>query len=342
MTASPAPGGEGLFWELVGPMCADPAVTRSTMMGLPCVRWGGRFFAALDRRTGALLIRLHTVRVAALVAAGTGEPFAPAGRTFREWVAVPPSASNRWRELLTEAKDHAAGTDDAAEFPGFGRGGLTFLDGLARENTKAYFDAHREVYRRELLNPSRMLVTALVAALRRRCVPSLRAEPRVGGSLFRISNDLRFRPSRPPYKTHVDMALWTGPDGPRTDPALLIRVTPAEVHLGCGVAALRGPALGRYRAALAQPDHLASLDREMAALIAAGGALSQPTRRRPPPGLERAGRFAVRDGFHVMRAEPLPRAVHSPRFVAWCVERLAPFVPVHRLLAEAVAEPPPG
>jgi len=29
--------GEELFWDLVEPMYADPAVLRSTMMGLPCV-----------------------------------------------------------------------------------------------------------------------------------------------------------------------------------------------------------------------------------------------------------------------------------------------------------------
>jgi hypothetical protein len=102
-------GGEELFWELVEPMYADPAVTRSTMMGLPWL--GGRFFASLDRRTGPLLVKLAGVRVAEMVAAGPGEPFAPAGRTFREWVAIPPSASDRWGELLAEAKAHAAGAD---------------------------------------------------------------------------------------------------------------------------------------------------------------------------------------------------------------------------------------
>ena len=38
--------GEELFWELVEPMYADAAVRRSTMMGLPCVRLHGRFFAS--------------------------------------------------------------------------------------------------------------------------------------------------------------------------------------------------------------------------------------------------------------------------------------------------------
>jgi hypothetical protein len=76
---------EELFWDLVEPMYADPAVQRSTMMGLPCVRLDGRFFASLDRRTGALRVKLSSERVRQLIDAGHGQPFAPAGRTFREW-----------------------------------------------------------------------------------------------------------------------------------------------------------------------------------------------------------------------------------------------------------------
>jgi hypothetical protein len=100
--------GEELFWDLVEPMYADPAVRRSTMMGLPCVRLDGRFFASLDRRSGALLVKLPVERVAQLIGAGHGEAFAPAGRVFREWVAVPRPDRRRWRSLLTEARDHAA------------------------------------------------------------------------------------------------------------------------------------------------------------------------------------------------------------------------------------------
>lgn len=100
---------EDLFWDLIEPMCADPGVQRSTMMGLPCVRLDGRFFTALDRRAGALLLKLPADRVQQLIATGQGQPFAPAGRTFREWVALPVPDRRHWQQLLTEARDHAAG-----------------------------------------------------------------------------------------------------------------------------------------------------------------------------------------------------------------------------------------
>jgi hypothetical protein len=101
---------EELFWDLLEPMFADPAVTRSTMMGLPCVRHEGRFFASLDRRTGALLVKLPRQRVIRLVEEGTGEPFAPAGKVFREWIALPEADRERWQALLNEARSFVTGT----------------------------------------------------------------------------------------------------------------------------------------------------------------------------------------------------------------------------------------
>jgi hypothetical protein len=257
--------GEELFWELVEPMYADPGVQRSTMMGLPCVRLDGRFFASHDRRTGALLVKLPRDRVDRLVAAGAGEPFAPAGRAFREWVAIPESDRERWRRLLIEARDHAAGAA-AAEvagadaFPGFSNAALVFLTGPAHDNTKTYFDTHRRTYQQELFEPSKAFVVALGAALHRRVSPRLRAEPRIGGSLFRIANDLRFARDKPPYKPHLDVAFWQGDTGPRRDPALILRITPSEIHLGTGVPALAGAARDRYRAALLDPTRAEELD----------------------------------------------------------------------------------
>jgi hypothetical protein len=75
------------------------------MMGFPCLRVRGRFFASTDRANGNLLVKLPEDRVDALVAGGRAEPFAPAGRRFREWAAVPHSRSRTWKKLLDEAHD---------------------------------------------------------------------------------------------------------------------------------------------------------------------------------------------------------------------------------------------
>jgi hypothetical protein len=82
---------------------AHPGVTRSTMMGLPCVRIDGVFFVSWDRITGRLLVKLPASRVEELVTSEVAESFAPAGRRFREWAAINPADDEVWMNFVEEA-----------------------------------------------------------------------------------------------------------------------------------------------------------------------------------------------------------------------------------------------
>ena len=102
---------QDLYDELTDDLLYDPAVGRSTMMGFPCVRRAGRFFASFDARTEALVVKLPSERVAELVEAGVGDPFAPNGRVFCEWVSLPSPDRETWRRTLAEALDFATSDD---------------------------------------------------------------------------------------------------------------------------------------------------------------------------------------------------------------------------------------
>ena len=43
--------GEHRFWSLAHPLLGREGITRSRMMGLPCLRVDGAFFASCDRST---------------------------------------------------------------------------------------------------------------------------------------------------------------------------------------------------------------------------------------------------------------------------------------------------
>ena len=95
---------ERLSEELVA---SDQAISRSTMMGLPCLRLHGAFFASLDKRSGDLLVKLPAEEVSARVGRGEGRSFAPAGRAFREWLAIDPGSEVVWRTALADALEYA-------------------------------------------------------------------------------------------------------------------------------------------------------------------------------------------------------------------------------------------
>jgi len=96
------------FWDIAEPLLTDPSTIIGTLMQFPCLRVDGTFFATCDHRTGDLIVKLPRQRVAQLIDDGDARPFAPAGRTFKEWASVPERDADTWRSLLTEARTYAA------------------------------------------------------------------------------------------------------------------------------------------------------------------------------------------------------------------------------------------
>ena len=96
-----------LYDELTADLLYDPAVGRATMMGYPCVRLAGKFLASYDEKARCLVVKLPRERVTELVDSGRGDPFAPAGKVFREWVAIPTVDRALWQQVLAEAVEFA-------------------------------------------------------------------------------------------------------------------------------------------------------------------------------------------------------------------------------------------
>lgn len=92
-----------LFWELAEPFMADGRADEGVLMRSRCLRVQGEFMAMPEYRTGDLIVKLPADRVAELLDAETGLPFAPAGRVFSEWVQVPGRNARQWHGLLDEA-----------------------------------------------------------------------------------------------------------------------------------------------------------------------------------------------------------------------------------------------
>ncbi len=92
-----------LFWALASELQSQESrVVEGTIMNGRCLRVGEEFLALVDYKGSGLVVKLPRPRVAALIAEGTGQPFAPAGRTFSEWVCVPKPDRTLWRRLLSE------------------------------------------------------------------------------------------------------------------------------------------------------------------------------------------------------------------------------------------------
>ncbi|MEL6982699.1 MAG: hypothetical protein AAFO29_09785 [Actinomycetota bacterium] len=103
MSGDDATAAEQLFWDLgMELMAEDGRVIEGTIMSSRCLRVGKEFLAMPHHKTEGLVVKLPAERVSEIIDAGEGESFAPAGKVFREWLAVTTLDEERWRVLLRE------------------------------------------------------------------------------------------------------------------------------------------------------------------------------------------------------------------------------------------------
>lgn len=94
---------EALFWDLALELQAeDERVVEGTIMSSRCLRVGKEFLAMNHHKKHGLVVKLPADRVAEIIESGGGESFAPAGKVFKEWLAVTEVDETRWRDLLRE------------------------------------------------------------------------------------------------------------------------------------------------------------------------------------------------------------------------------------------------
>jgi uncharacterized protein (TIGR02453 family) len=164
----------------------------------------------------------------------------------------------------------AADTVVRTRFAGWPKPALQFFHGLRRDNSKAFFEAHRQVYEEQVRQP----MEALLAEVERDLGPDVEVK------VFRLNRDLRFTPDKRPYKEHLGAYLSTAGAG-----GLYLQVSDDGLYLAVGSHEMAPDQLIRYRDAVAgkQGEKLA---RTVAALVKQGYQVTEPSFKRVPAGYE--------------------------------------------------------
>jgi uncharacterized protein (TIGR02453 family) len=87
-------------------------------------------------------------------------------------------------------------------FSGFDKKGITFLKGIAKNNSKTWFEQHREDYHTHLLEPMMNFFTALEPVMLK-IDPQFMTDPRAGKGITRPHRDTRFSKDKTPYKSSI-------------------------------------------------------------------------------------------------------------------------------------------
>ncbi|HSR49661.1 MAG TPA: DUF2461 domain-containing protein [Acidobacteriota bacterium] len=223
-----------------------------------------------------------------------------------------------------------------ADFQGFPRETLTFLESLRENNDKKWFDAHRDDYEQYFLAPAREFVKAMGKRLVL-IAPHVHADPRVNRSIFRIFRDTRFSKKKVPYKTHLALWFWEG-RGKRMDcSGFYFHLDPQRVSLGCGMYRFPRAGLKAYREAFKDPEQASQLQSIVDALEEKGYSAAGKHYKRMPRGFKASHPQAdllLHNGLYAGHEAKPGSAVHKPSFVDEAFQHYHAMLPLHRWLSD--------
>ena len=139
---------------------------------------------------------------------------------------------------------------------------LDFLFENRLQDSKDWFDAHKNIYQEHVLEPLQELVVGLSdAALD--LDPLVTIDPKVGKTISRIRRDTRFTKDKRIYREHMWIVFKRGPRMYGTDaPGIYFEMSPDNFGYGCGYYYTDPEYMDALRAAIlaGSPEAMAAID----------------------------------------------------------------------------------
>ena len=136
-----------------------------------------------------------------------------------------------------------------SKFNGFSEEFFSFFENLKSNNTKQWFENHRDDYEEFVLQPAREFVGEMGEKLRK-IAPEVNAIPKINKSLFKINRDVRFSKDKSPYKTYMGIWLWDGDRKRMECSGFYLHVENNQMLIGVGFKMFPKPLLDLYRQAV--------------------------------------------------------------------------------------------
>ena len=193
-----------------------------------------------------------------------------------------------------------------------------FLEQLADNNNRPWFQENKERYIQEVREPAIAFIRAFQPRLASISQYFVASDRTVGGSLMRVYRDTRFAKGEP-YKTNVGIQFRHEQGRDIHAPGFYVHIAPGECFLCAGLWRPEPPALASIRQAIVEwPDRWgrARDNKKLPPPLRAGrrepeASAPRPSRRAP------LDRRSEADGFHrlggIRRAGRFGQGVYRPR-----------------------------
>ena len=167
------------------------------------------------------------------------------------------------------------------QFNGFRKEGIAFLKDLEKNNSKVWFENHRHIWEKNILTPNKAFIEDMGDTLQI-LVPTIKALPKVSGSLFKIYRDVRFSKDKTAMKNKIGLLFWQGLGHRMQSSSFYMHYTKDTYFIAAGIRSFKAPLLKTYRNYIKHEKHRASLHLILEKLKTKGYKHTQEKYKRVP------------------------------------------------------------
>jgi uncharacterized protein (TIGR02453 family) len=227
-----------------------------------------------------------------------------------------------------------------SNFKGFPAEGLQFLDELADNNSREWFDEHKSHYQDYLQHPAIDFVEVLGQRLKA-ISEKIRFDTRANGagSLMRISRDMRYSKDKTPYKTAIAGMFWQGYGKKTESPAFGFHLESNGMHLMAGIFKFHRDQLVKYRTSVDNAHQGEELVRAIDSVRSAGYIINGEYYKRIPKPYDESherAEFLKYNGLYASFKKISPSVVKSEEIIDECFSRFQEMSPLQQWLGEVL------
>lgn len=224
-----------------------------------------------------------------------------------------------------------------SDFRGFPRECVDFYTELTQNNSKAWFDTHKNDFEKYVLGPARDFVAEMGRSLAK-ISPKINADPRVNRSIFRPYRDIRFSKDKTPYKTHLGIFFWEGSRAKMECSGYYFHLEPPTLFLAAGIHCFSPLLLGTYRDSVVDREHGSDLIKAIKQVsklkgYSVGGTHYKKTPRGYDASHENAA-MLLYNGLYVWTEDEIPSEFYSAQILDYCIDRFKKMSPLHKWLVD--------
>jgi uncharacterized protein (TIGR02453 family) len=219
----------------------------------------------------------------------------------------------------------------------FGRDVLRFLRDLREHNDREWFLAHKDRYETAVRDPFLRFIADLGPRLQKLSPPFVADPSPVGGSMMRISRDIRFSRDKSPYKTAVAAHFPRAKPRRQSGPALYLHLEPGKSSIGGGIWRSEPPRAKKIRDAIVRDANRwrqIALDRTFKSTYKLMG----DSLKRPPRGYDLDHPLAdvLKRRDFIIGSRVADRQISSQDFIEFVIDRYRTAMPLMQFLAESI------